>query len=45
MVHSLERSVKEDVQYLRASPLIKKETNVHGYVFDIKTGELQTIVE
>ncbi|MCJ1384035.1 hypothetical protein MMC17_007151 [Xylographa soralifera] len=41
----LERSVREDVEYLRTSPFVKKELKLHGYVIDIITGELKTVVE
>ncbi|MCJ1391746.1 hypothetical protein MMC18_004611 [Xylographa bjoerkii] len=41
----IERSVKEDVEFLRASPFVKKELTIHGYVIDVITGELKTVVE
>ena len=42
---SLERSVREGVEFLRTSPFVKKELKLHGYVIDVVTGKLQTVVE
>lgn len=42
---SLEETVQEDVKFLKASPYFKEELKVYGYIFDIKTGLLQTVVE
>ena len=42
---SLTRSVQDDVEFLRASPFVKKDLKLHGYVIDILTGKLQTVVE
>jgi carbonic anhydrase len=37
----LEQSVRDDIKFLKASPYIKKEIRVSGYVFDLlKTGKL-----
>ncbi|MCJ1415925.1 hypothetical protein MMC32_002260 [Xylographa parallela] len=41
----LERSVREGVEFLRTSPFVKKELKLHGYVIDVVTGKLQTVVE
>ena len=39
------KSVKEDVVYLRQLPFLKKEkeTNIHGFVFDVQTGLLNPV--
>ena len=34
------KSVREDVELLRASPLIAPDVTVRGYVYDVKTGRL-----
>ena len=36
----VEASVREDVDFLRASPLIAPDVTVRGYVYDVKTGRL-----
>ena len=36
----VEESVREDVDFLRASPLIAPDVTVRGYVYDVKTGRL-----
>ncbi|KAF9170923.1 hypothetical protein BGX21_008760 [Mortierella sp. AD011] len=36
----LEQNVREDVAFLRNSPLIPKSVNIYGYVFDVATGRL-----
>ncbi|MCJ1403060.1 hypothetical protein MMC11_006283 [Xylographa trunciseda] len=41
----VERSVREDVEFLRTSPFMKKELKIQGYVSDVITGELKTVVE
>jgi carbonic anhydrase len=40
---SLEQSVKDDVALLRDSPLIRREMNVRGYIYDIKSGKLEEV--
>jgi carbonic anhydrase len=43
---SLEQSVKDDMKYLAESPyLASKDTplKLHGFIFDITTGECQRI--
>jgi hypothetical protein len=37
------KSVKEDVVYLKQLPFLKKETNIHGFVFDVQTGLLSPV--
>jgi len=41
----LEESVREDLKFLRAQPLIRQEVkdNAKGYVYDIKTGKLNPV--
>jgi len=41
----VEESVREDVEFLRTSPFVKKELKIHGYVIDIISGKLETVVE
>lgn len=41
-LHSLEKSVREDLDFLKSQVLIKQEIKdrAKGYVYDIKTGRL-----
>lgn len=41
----LEESVREDLRFLSAQPLIRQELidNAKGYIYDIKTGKLTQI--
>lgn len=41
--HSIEESVGEDVAYLKASPFIKKDTQIIGLKYDIETGILSEV--
>jgi carbonic anhydrase len=36
----LERSVRDDVEFLRQSPLIADETEIRGFVYDVETRRL-----
>ncbi|MCJ1284522.1 hypothetical protein MMC26_003855 [Xylographa opegraphella] len=40
----LERSVRDDVAFLQHSPFVKQELRLHGYIVDVVTGQLQTVV-
>ncbi|GJE85917.1 carbonic anhydrase [Phanerochaete sordida] len=40
----LEQSVREDVQYLKESPLVLPETLVTGWVYEVGTGKIRRIV-
>jgi len=40
---SIENSIREDVAILKASPLIKKSTQIVGLAYDIKTGVLTEV--
>jgi carbonic anhydrase len=40
----LEQSVRDDVAALRASPLIPKDIPINGAIYDVKTGELRSVV-
>lgn len=40
----LEGGVREDVEKIRASELIPDDIEVHGAVYDVKTGELREVV-
>ncbi|MCJ1226895.1 hypothetical protein MMC12_003550 [Toensbergia leucococca] len=44
-IKNMEQSIKDDVEFLRASPLIGKETKISGHLYDIRTGIVGTIVE
>jgi carbonic anhydrase len=45
-LNSVEHSVRDDVEFLRGSPLLREELkkNIHGFVFDIKTGKLKEMI-
>ncbi|MBV8695892.1 MAG: carbonic anhydrase [Chloroflexi bacterium] len=36
----LEQSVRDDVAFLRSSPLIPKDITISGFIYDVKTGKL-----
>jgi len=40
---SLKKSVLEDMQILRETPFLKKETKVVGFLYDIRTGMLEEV--
>lgn len=42
---NLRASVLEDVQRIRASPLINPSVPIYGYVYDVKTGKLNEVEE
>lgn len=44
MFGSIENSIREDVAILKASPLIKKSTQIIGIAYDIMTGVLTEVV-
>ena len=39
----VEESVREDVEFLLASPLIPKDVPVRGFVYDVRTGRLNEV--
>lgn len=39
-IRNMEQSVVEDVQRIRAHPLVNPKIPVYGYVYDVKTGRL-----
>ncbi len=39
----LEQSVRDDVATLQSSRLLRPETKISGFVFDVKTGRLQQV--
>jgi carbonic anhydrase len=47
LASSLERSVQEDVQLVKRSPLVRKELaeRTRGFVYDLKTGEVKPVPE
>lgn len=40
----LEEGVRDDVKFLRGSRLIAEETTVSGWVYEVKTGKVRSIV-
>ena len=40
---NVEDSVREDVGYLRASPLIPRSVPIRGFVYDVRTGRLTEV--
>ncbi|KAJ3552817.1 hypothetical protein NM688_g3952 [Phlebia brevispora] len=41
--HELDKSIKEDVEYLKTSPLVLKETVITGWVYEVGTGKVLTM--
>jgi carbonic anhydrase len=39
----VERSVRDDVAAIKASPLLRKDVPVTGFVYDVKTGRLNQV--
>jgi len=39
----LERSVRDDVTFLKESPLIPKSIGISGFIYDVKTGKLHPV--
>jgi len=39
----LDKSVRDDVEFLKSSPLIADGTEIRGFVFDVKSGKLSEI--
>jgi carbonic anhydrase len=39
----LEQSIRDDVEYLRQSPLIAEETEIRGFVYDVETRRLSEV--
>ncbi|MCC4799078.1 carbonic anhydrase [Enterovibrio norvegicus] len=44
-INDLKHSVVEDVQRIKASPMVPKDIPIYGYVFDCETGELIEVEE
>jgi carbonic anhydrase len=44
-MRSLEQSVRDDVQLVKGSPLMRKELadRTRGFIYDIKTGRLNPV--
>lgn len=40
----LEGAVKSDVELLKASPLVAKGTNISGWVYEVETGKVRSVV-
>jgi carbonic anhydrase len=41
----VEQSVRDDVDFLKASPLIPRDIPIRGFVYDVKTGRLTEVAE
>jgi carbonic anhydrase len=41
--HNLEQSVRDDIAFLRSSPLIPESIEVVGFIYDVKTGKLLAV--
>jgi carbonic anhydrase len=39
----LDESVREDVAFLRSSPLVPATTTVRGFIYDVRTGKLKEV--
>ena len=39
-----EASVREDVETIKSSPFLPKDVTVSGYIYEVETGRLQTVV-
>jgi carbonic anhydrase len=39
----LEQSVRDDVSTIRSSPIIRDDVPVHGYVYDVRSGQLRDV--
>lgn len=39
----LQQSVRDDIAYLRSSPLIPQSIEIRGFIYDVKTGKLQEV--
>jgi carbonic anhydrase len=40
---NLEQSVRDDIAFLRSSQLIPQNIEIHGFIYDVKTGKLQAV--
>jgi len=41
---NLEQSVKDDVEFLRNNPLVLKETEITGWIYEVETGKVKQVV-
>jgi carbonic anhydrase len=39
----LEQSVRDDVQYLKDSPLVPDDISIRGFVYDVKSGKVSEV--
>ena len=40
---NLKESILEDLEKIKNHPLIPKNINIHGFIYDVKTGKLESI--
>jgi carbonic anhydrase len=45
MINSIEQNVRDDLEWLKSAPLIRKELaeRARGFVYDIKTGRVYEV--
>lgn len=41
---SLERSLIEDIRFLKENPYVRSEIEVRGFIFKIDSGELEEVI-
>ena len=44
-IASLEQSLADDVERLRANPVVPRNMKVSGHIYDIETGQLTQVIE
>src|ERR1700756_3504761 len=44
-IRDQQQSVRDDVQRIREHPLVPKSINIHGYIYDVKSGRLLEVQE
>jgi carbonic anhydrase len=43
ITHGLEQSIKDDVEFLRRSPYIKKNTTISGWKYETLQGTIEEV--
>ena len=43
-INDPDETIRADVEAIRASPMIRSDINVHGFVYDVATGRLREVV-
>jgi carbonic anhydrase len=39
----LEQSIRDDIKFLKDSPLIADDVSVRGFLYDVKTGKISEV--